>query len=91
MRAWKVMRFLSRSINRRTGREDRRKIADRRRADNPAVLAAIGRERRSGFDRRRGEKDRRATLSSQTMGGAALQHRDLPAGGQTRGQTEQAG
>ena len=91
MRAWKVMRFLSRSINRRTGREDRRKIADRRRADNPAVLAAIGRERRSGFDRRRGEKDRRATMSSHTMGGAALQHRDLPAGGQTRGQTERAG
>ena len=41
--------------------------------------------------RRRGEKDRRTTLSSHTMGGAALQHRDLPAGGQTRGQTERAG
>ena len=90
MRAWKVMRFLSRSINRRLGREDRRKIADRRRADNPAVLATVGRERRSGFDRRRGEKDRRSTLS-QPMGTAALQHRDLPAGGQARKRTEQAG
>jgi UDP-GlcNAc:undecaprenyl-phosphate GlcNAc-1-phosphate transferase len=90
MRAWKVMRFLSRSINRRVGRGDRRVAGDRRRRDDPTIVARLGRDRRSGLDRRRGEKDRRLR-SSQPLGGAALQPRDYPAGTQARSQTGKAG
>mgnify|MGYP001825009877 CR=1 FL=1 len=90
MRAWKVMRFLSRSINRREGRGDRRTMGERRRRDDPTVVARLGYDRRSGLDRRRGQKDRRLR-SSPALGSAALQHRDYPAQGQAREQTERAG
>lgn len=90
MRAWKVMRFLSRSINRREGRGDRRTMGERRRRDDPTVVARLGYDRRSGLDRRRGQKDRRLP-SGPALGSAALQHRDYPAQGQAREQTERAG
>jgi len=48
IRAWKVMRFIERSINRRA-RRDRRSGSDRRRR---ADASYDGPERRSGFDRR---------------------------------------
>jgi UDP-GlcNAc:undecaprenyl-phosphate GlcNAc-1-phosphate transferase len=90
MRAWKVMRFLSRSINRRLGRGDRRVLADRRRRDDPAVVARLGFDRRSGFDRRRGQKDRRS-IPGPAVGSPALQHREYPASSAARRGTEHAG
>jgi len=50
VRSWSVMRFLSRSINRRTSMVDRRINSDRRRNRSVAYL---GPERRSNRDRRR--------------------------------------
>ena len=50
MHSWSVMRFLRRSINRRTTRADRRLNGDRRRNSN---VAHMGPERRSGIDRRK--------------------------------------
>jgi UDP-GlcNAc:undecaprenyl-phosphate GlcNAc-1-phosphate transferase len=50
VRSWTVMRFLSRSINRRTSVVDRRVNSDRRRN---ASVAYLGPERRSSIDRRR--------------------------------------
>lgn len=59
MRAWKVMRFLSRSINRRTeALVDRRKGADRRQRVELHYVNGVPFDRRSGSDRRR--HDRRA-------------------------------
>jgi UDP-GlcNAc:undecaprenyl-phosphate GlcNAc-1-phosphate transferase len=49
-RAWRVMRFLRRSINRRGTRFDRREIIDRRIGQD---LTYAGPERRSGTDRRK--------------------------------------
>jgi hypothetical protein len=49
MHAWRVMRFLHRSICRRRGAADRRSQEDRRRG---ASAAYHGPERRSGHDRR---------------------------------------
>jgi hypothetical protein len=91
MRAWKVMRFLSRSINRRMGRGDRRVLGERRRRDDPTVVARLGYDRRSGLDRRRGQKDRRLRTATPAVGGAALQHRDYPAGSHAQRGTEHAG
>jgi len=51
-RAWRVMRFLRRSICRRSGNE-RRVAADRRSGDDSAYA---GPERRSGLDRRKGSR-----------------------------------
>jgi UDP-GlcNAc:undecaprenyl-phosphate GlcNAc-1-phosphate transferase len=50
LRAWKVMRFIERSICRRDNKTDRRTVADRRSGDD-AGYSEI--ERRSGQDRRR--------------------------------------
>jgi UDP-GlcNAc:undecaprenyl-phosphate GlcNAc-1-phosphate transferase len=50
LRAWKVMRFIERSISRRDNKTDRRTVADRRSGDD-AGYSEI--ERRSGQDRRR--------------------------------------
>ena len=59
MRAWKVMRFLSRSINRRTEvLIDRRKGADRRQRVELRYVNGVPIDRRSGMDRR--QHDRRA-------------------------------
>lgn len=49
IRAWKVMRFIERSINRRRSRPDRRSGQDRRRRSDPGYQ---GEERRGGQDRR---------------------------------------
>lgn len=57
-RAWKVMRFLRRSICRRRASADRRIGTERRQAADPAYA---GPERRSGFDRR--QRDRRSGSS----------------------------
>jgi UDP-GlcNAc:undecaprenyl-phosphate GlcNAc-1-phosphate transferase len=52
MRAWKLMRFLSRSICRRVGTTDRR-VAERRVRHNPLVIRELGYDRRSGMDLRK--------------------------------------
>ena len=57
--SWSVLRFLTRSINRRTNGVDRRIIADRRKNVN---VAYMGQERRSGTERR---KDLRRSNDSQ--------------------------
>jgi UDP-GlcNAc:undecaprenyl-phosphate GlcNAc-1-phosphate transferase len=49
VRSWAVMRFLKKSINRRSSKVDRRMISDRRRNSSVAYL---GPERRCGRDRR---------------------------------------
>ena len=54
-RAWKVMRFLRRSICRRSEDERRGGYADRRRFDDPEYA---GPERRSGLDRRKVDRRR---------------------------------
>ncbi len=60
MRAWKVLRFLRRSINRRTeAKIDRRLIVDRRQRSEAFYVNGIQVERRSGLDRRRQRLDRR--------------------------------
>jgi UDP-GlcNAc:undecaprenyl-phosphate GlcNAc-1-phosphate transferase len=59
-RAWRVLRFLSRTINRRTGaRADRRSGIDRRQRVDNTYLNWIPEDRRSGQDRRRSGGDRR--------------------------------
>lgn len=55
LRSWRVMRFLRRSINRRQQARDRRSGIDRRRMADPDYH---GPERRSGKDRRTGERRR---------------------------------
>jgi len=50
VRSWSVMRFLKKSINRRSSKVDRRITADRRR--NTGSVVYLGPERRSGRDRR---------------------------------------
>ena len=55
-RAWRVMRFLRRSICRRSEQE-RRSLVDRRQFDDPAYA---GPERRSGVDRRQSQGRRRS-------------------------------
>lgn len=60
MRTWKLLRFLSRSINRRKmARVDRRVVADRRVKDVGYFVNGIRVERRSGKDRRQGDGSRR--------------------------------
>ncbi len=49
VRSWAVMRFLKKSINRRSSQVDRRMISDRRRNSS---IAYLGPERRCGRDRR---------------------------------------
>lgn len=49
VRSWSVMRFLKKSINRRTTMVDRRVLHDRRRNQ---TVAYLGPERRCGLDRR---------------------------------------
>ena len=59
-RAWKVMRFLSRSINRRLAiMRDRRLGQDRRQRNEVCYIDGIPVQRRSGLDRRRASDDRR--------------------------------
>ena len=59
-RAWKVLRFLSRSINRRAmARVDRRAGGDRRQRNEIFYVNGIQKERRSGLERRQGNGDRR--------------------------------
>jgi UDP-GlcNAc:undecaprenyl-phosphate GlcNAc-1-phosphate transferase len=58
MRAWRVMKFLSRSINRRAeARVDRRSGSDRRQLDTTYFVNGVPMDRRSGEDRR--QRDRR--------------------------------
>ncbi len=60
MRAWKVMRFLSRSINRRqTVATDRRTGIDRRQKESVCYVNGVPVDRRSGVDRRGTGIDRR--------------------------------
>ena len=60
MRAWKVMKFLSRSINRRrAAAADRRIGIDRRQNTSKAYVNGVFVERRSGVDRRGTGNDRR--------------------------------
>jgi UDP-GlcNAc:undecaprenyl-phosphate GlcNAc-1-phosphate transferase len=60
MRTWKVLRFLSRSINRRKlARVDRRIGAGRRKKDIGYFVDGVRAERRSGIDRRKANRDRR--------------------------------
>ena len=60
MRAWRVLRFLSRSINRRVmAKFDRRVSGDRRQKSNVYYVDGIPKERRSGDERRQGNGDRR--------------------------------
>ena len=57
MRAWRVMRFLSRSINRRNEvKIDRRTAGDRRRETSIYYVDGIPMERRTGEDRRLGQR-----------------------------------
>ena len=59
-RVWKVLRFLSRSINRRVmAKFDRREQADRRHRIQTDYVDDTSGERRSGTDRRHGNGDRR--------------------------------
>ena len=59
-RAWRVLRFLSRSINRRIMvKIDRRVRADRRQQTEVCYVDGIPKERRSGSDRRQDNGDRR--------------------------------
>ncbi len=60
MRAWKVMKFLSRSINRRReAAQDRRTGSDRRQNAEKGYVNGVSVERRSGVDRRCQGNDRR--------------------------------
>jgi UDP-GlcNAc:undecaprenyl-phosphate GlcNAc-1-phosphate transferase len=60
VRVWKVLRFFSRSINRRVMvKHDRRSGTDRRQRDVPLHVVGIAQDRRSGLDRRQGNLDRR--------------------------------
>jgi len=76
MRAWKVMRFLSRSINRRTGAKvDRRLVADRRKTREIFYIDGIPVERRSGLDRRQEATDRRNESGELSANVEILAHR----------------
>lgn len=68
MRAWTVMRFLSRSICRRNVARDRRSGRDRRHRQVPAVVAVVGEDRRAG-DERRQHSDRRTNPPPSLDGG----------------------
>lgn len=60
VRVWKVLRFFSRSINRRQiEKHDRRSGIDRRQRDVPLHVVGIVEDRRSGLDRRQRNLDRR--------------------------------
>jgi hypothetical protein len=60
MRAWRVMKFLRRSINRREEVvTDRRSGKDRRQSTSIAYVNGVPVERRSGEDRRDANSDRR--------------------------------
>jgi UDP-GlcNAc:undecaprenyl-phosphate GlcNAc-1-phosphate transferase len=62
-RAWQAMRFMKRSINRRSdAKVDRRVGVDRRQRESIYYVDGIPKERRSGLDRRRG--DRREDLAT---------------------------
>ncbi|MGI9265631.1 MAG: MraY family glycosyltransferase [Gammaproteobacteria bacterium] len=79
MHAWRVMRFLSRSINRRGSRRDRRILRDRRKDRNVKVEELGGEERRSGIERRENANDRRVRDVTETkQRDAAKRHRDYP-------------
>lgn len=68
VRAWKVMRFLSRSINRRTATSvDRRSGIDRRQRPGIYYVNGIAMERRSGIDRRAQANDRRTKSPDDTV------------------------
>lgn len=60
-RVWKVLRFLSRSINRRSekAKRDRRNGAERRLVRSGFYIQGISSERRSGAERREEHEDRR--------------------------------
>jgi UDP-GlcNAc:undecaprenyl-phosphate GlcNAc-1-phosphate transferase len=78
MRAWKVMRFLSRSINRRTeAKIDRRLVIDRRRRSEIFYLDGIPVERRSGLDRRQKGLDRRTDRDESTVNEAIVVHDEV--------------
>ncbi len=76
MRAWKLMRFLSRSICRRVGTADRR-VRERRVRNDATVVQQIGHDRRSGLDRRKLVDRRRSGGQAPAFGGQAPlgQHR----------------
>jgi hypothetical protein len=60
------MRFLSRSINRRGLKNDRRVLKDRRAQKDREAMAQLLEERRSGAERRDGERDRRTSDATKT-------------------------
>lgn len=67
MRTWKVLRFLSRSINRRKmARVDRRAGGDRRKKDVGYFVDGVRVERRSGTGRRQRNGDRRVEEEAAT-------------------------
>jgi UDP-GlcNAc:undecaprenyl-phosphate GlcNAc-1-phosphate transferase len=68
MRAWTVMRFLSRSICRRDIARDRRSGGDRRHRHVPEIVAVVGEDRRAGDERRR-DIDRRTNPPTGLEGG----------------------
>ncbi len=73
MRAWKVMRFLNRSINRRVDTiEDRRLGPDRRHRTEVCYIDGIPVERRTGLDRRHASDERRHEEEFQTDNIAAI-------------------
>ncbi len=85
MHAWRVMRFLSRSINRRGSKRDRRVLIDRRRRQDPQALVRVGQDRRSGNDRRDGARDRRIKdVTGKDSKGKDLRDRDYPVTGHVR-------
>jgi UDP-GlcNAc:undecaprenyl-phosphate GlcNAc-1-phosphate transferase len=77
MRAWKLMRFLSRSICRRVGTSDRR-VRERRVSNDPSVVEQLGYDRRSGLDRRKVTDRRQSGVKAPAFGGQAPlgQHRE---------------
>jgi hypothetical protein len=72
-RVWRVMRFLSRSINRRAAvKQDRRTDGDRRHHSVVYYINGIPVERRSGMDRRHVSDDRRSPEEIATDNGTEI-------------------
>jgi hypothetical protein len=78
MRAWKLMRFLSRSICRRVGTSDRR-VRERRVSNDTSVVEQLGYDRRSGLDRRKVTDRRQSGAKAPAFGTQAPlgQHREV--------------
>ena len=78
MRAWKLMRFLSRSICRRVGTSDRR-VRERRVSNDTSVVEQLGYDRRSGLDRRKVTDRRQSGAKAPAFGTRAPlgQHREV--------------